>query len=182
MQVDEGGQVGDREGGTGQVVEVVLGLAGLVDEDHGVWRRAVDERKRHRRVGRVVERALTLDDHPITAPLALLDEPLDRPLGEVADQPIDRDAPALDHHPGLAGRDERGGTACGAGGGAELQRDRHLADCAVGSDREDDSLVRTVKAADGRLHPSWRPAVVDDRRSGCRRGAGELGVVRDERM
>ena len=34
----------------------------------------------------MVERALALDDHPVAAPLALLDHPLDRALGEVADQ------------------------------------------------------------------------------------------------
>ena len=41
-------------------------------------------------------------------PLALLDQPLDGALGEVADQPVDRDAPAVDHHPRLAGRHEDG--------------------------------------------------------------------------
>ena len=102
-----GPSVGDRERRVGQVVEVVLGLAGLVDEDHRLGRRAVDQRERHRRVRRVVERALALDDHPVAAPLALLDHPLDRALGEVADEAVDRGAPAVDHHPGLAGRDER---------------------------------------------------------------------------
>ena len=91
----------------GQVVEVVVGQARLVDHDHRVRRRPVDEAERHRRVGRVVERALALDDDPVAAALALLDHPLDRALDEVADHPVDRDAPALDHHPGLAGRDER---------------------------------------------------------------------------
>ena len=51
----------------GQVVEVVLGQAGLVDQDHRLRRRAVDQRQRHRRVGRVVERALALDDDPVAA-------------------------------------------------------------------------------------------------------------------
>ena len=108
VEVDERAELGDRERRVRQVVEVVLGLAGLVDEDHRLGRRAVDQRERHRRVGRVVERALALDDHPVAAPLALLDHPFDGALGEVADQAVDGGAPALDHHPGLAGRDERG--------------------------------------------------------------------------
>ena len=85
----------------------MLAEARLVDHDHRLRRRAVDERERHRRVGRVVERALALDDDPVAERLALLDQPLDGALGEVADEPVDRDAPALDHHPGLAGRHER---------------------------------------------------------------------------
>ena len=146
-------------------------------------RGAVDQRERHRRVGRVVERALALDDHPVAAPLALLDHPLDGALGEVADQPVDRDAPALDHHPGLAGRDERRLAArLRPRPLRELQPDGHLADRAVRADGEDHPLARAVAAPDGRLRPRRRPAVVDDPRPG-RRGRGrELRVVAEERV
>ena len=105
------GQRGDRERRLREMVEVVLGEPGLVDHDHRLRRRAVDERERHRRIGRVIERALALDDHPIAQGLALLDEPFHRALGEVADEPVDGHAPALDHHPGLAGRHEDRGLA-----------------------------------------------------------------------
>ena len=157
------GRLGDRERRLGQVVEVVLGEARLVDHDHRLRRRAVDERQRHRRVGRVVERALALDDDPVAEALALLDQPLDRALGEVADQPVDRHAPALDHHPGLAGRHERRLVAGRQGRAPQLERDRHLADRAVAADRQDHPLARPVPSPDGRLHPVRRPAVVDDR-------------------
>ena len=125
-------------------------------------RRAVDQGQRHRRVGRVVERALALDDHPVAAPLALLDHPLDGALGEVADQPVDRDAPAVDHHPGLAGRHERRRAARRERRRPELEGDRHLADRAVGADGQDHPLARAVLPADRGLHPLRRPAVVDD--------------------
>ena len=114
--------------------------------------------------------------------LALLDQPLDRALGEVADQPVDRDAPALDHHPGLAGRDERRAIAAGHGRPRQLERDRHLADRAVAADGQDHPLARRVAAPDGRLHPLGRAPVVDDRRAARRRGCDELRVVADERV
>ena len=47
------------------VVPVVLREPGLVDHDHRLRRRAVDQPERHRRVRRVVERALALDDDPV---------------------------------------------------------------------------------------------------------------------
>ena len=79
-------------------------------------------------------------------------------------EPVDGDAPALDHHPGLAGRHERGPVAGGAGGAPQLERDGHLADGAIDADRQDHPLARSVAASDGRLHPVGRSAVVDDRR------------------
>ena len=44
----------------------------------------------------MVERALALDDDPVRERFALLDQPLDRALGEIADQTVDRAAPAAD--------------------------------------------------------------------------------------
>ena len=137
----------------------------------GLWtstiacgRGAVDERQRDRAVGGVVERSLALDDDPVAALLALLDEPLDRALREVADQPVDGDAPALDHHPGLAGRRRSGAR-------------RPAASAARRSSSATDILpiaqsVPTVRIT--RLPGPWRrptdvsyrsgrPAVVDDR-------------------
>ena len=165
VELDEPGQRGDRERRLGEMVEVVLHESRLVDHDHRLRRRAVDERQRHRRVGRVVERALALDDDPVAEPLALLDQPLDRALGEVADQPVDGDAPALDHHPGLAGRHEDGPVAGGQRRATQLERDRHLADRAVAADGQDHPLARAVAPADRRLHPIRRASEVDDRRA-----------------
>ena len=54
----------------------------------------------------MVERALALDEDLVAEPFALFDEPLDGALGEVADEAVDGDPPALDHHAGLAGRHE----------------------------------------------------------------------------
>ena len=118
-------------------------------------------------VGRMVDRALALDDHPVAAFLALLDEPLDGALGEVADQPVDGDAPALDHHPGLAGRHERRRGAVTPGGRDQLERDRHLADGAIRPDGQDHPLPGHVAPPHGRLHPVGWPAVVDQPRAGA---------------
>ena len=93
------------------MVEVVRREADLVDENHGVRRRAVDQAEGHRAVRGVVERTLALDEDPVPHRLALLHEPLDGPVEEVADDTVDRDAPAVDHHAGLAARHEDGPVA-----------------------------------------------------------------------
>ena len=130
----------------------------------------------------MVERALAFDHDPVPEALALLDEPLDRALREVADQPIDGHPPALDHHPGLPGRHERGLVTGRQGRAPQLERDRHLADRAVAADREDHSLPGPMPPPDGRLHPVRRPAVVDDAGATCRRCRPELGVIAQERV
>ena len=128
----------------------------------------------------MVQRALALHDDPVAELLALAHQPLDGALGEVADQAVDRDAPALDHHPGLAGRHERDRVAARLGGSPELEGDRHLADRAVAADGQDHPLARCVPPAHGRLHPLGRAPVVHDRAAGRGRGGRELGVVADE--
>ena len=70
------------------------------------------------------------------------------PLVKSLITPVDRDAPALDHHPGLARRDHDRRGAVALGGGHELERDRHLADRAVGADRQDDPLAGQMAAAE----------------------------------
>ena len=130
----------------------------------------------------MIERALALDKHPVAERLALLDEPFDGALGEVADEAVDRDAPALDHHPGLAGRHERRGVAGRECGAPQLECDGHLADRAVAADRQDDPLARCMTASDSGLETIGRSPVVDDRDpAGCGRSA-ELRVVADERV
>ena len=157
--------------------------ARLVDHDHGLGRRAVDQPQRHRRIGRVVERALALDEDPVAALLALLDQPLDGALDEVADDPVDRHAPALDHHPGLAGRDED------APSGRRPRRPRRSSSATdILPIAQSVPTVRitclpgSVRPADRGLHPVRRPAVVDDPRARGRGRRGELGVVADERV
>ena len=130
----------------------------------------------------MIERALALDEDPVAQRLALLDEPFDRALREVADQAIDRDAPALDHHPGLAGRHEHRRLAGRDGRLAQLECDRHLADRAVRRDRQDHALARAMAAADGGLHPLGRSSVVDDRGTPGGGGLRELRVVAEERV
>ena len=89
-----------------QVVEVVLGQAGLVDHDHGLGRRSVDEPQRHRSSRRGGRASPGPRRDPVAQRLGLLDQPLAGALQEVGDHAVDGDAPALDHHPGLAGRHE----------------------------------------------------------------------------
>ena len=130
----------------------------------------------HRRVGRVVERALALDDDPVAERLALLDQPLDRALGEVADEPIDGDAPALDHHPGLAGRDERRAVA---GARAAARRSSSATDILpIAQSLPTVRITRLpgrVAAPDGRLHPVRRTPVVDDRGPSAAAAAANSG-------
>ena len=98
--------------------------------------------------------------------LALLDEPLDGAVREVADDPVDGDAPALDHHPGLAGRDHDRRGAVAPRRRDQLQGDRHLADRAVRPDRQDHPLARAGAAARP-PSPSGR-AAAGSRSAGCR--------------
>ena len=177
---DERAQRRDREPRLREVVEVVVGHAGLVDHDHGVRRRSMDQAERHAAVGRVVERALPLDDHPVAARLAVLDQPLDRALEEVGRHPVHRDPPALDHHPGLARGDEHDRSAGGLGDAPQLEGDGHLPDRAVRADREQDPLARQVSAPDRGVHALRRAPEVDQpdaRRPG---GLRQLRVVGEE--
>ena len=130
----------------------------------------------------MVERTLALDDDPVAEILALLDHPLDGALGEVGDKPVHRDAPALDHHPGLAGRHERGRVTRLEGCPSQFECDGHLADRAVGPDGQDDALPRLVPSSDGRLHPLRRSPIVDDPRAACLGFGGEFRVVGEERV
>ena len=131
----------------------------------------------------MVERALALDEDPVAERLALLDQPLDGALGEVADEPVDRDAPALDHHPGLAGRheDARCRPRPGRPGAARARPTSCRSRSRVPTVRIT-RLPGHVAAPDGGLHPLGRAPVVDDRRSPCRGRGRELGVVAEERV
>ncbi len=153
-----------------------------VDEHHRVWRGAVDQPQRDGRVGRVVERPLPLDEDPVATSLALLDERLRCALEEVRDHAVDGDAPALDHHAGLAGRHERRPQAGLGRRAPELERHGHLSDRAVRPNGQDHARSRPVPSPDGRLHPLGRPAVVDDPDARVPRGSRQLGVVAQERV
>ena len=160
-----GAQLGDREGRFGQVVEVVLPEPRLVDEHHRVRRRAVDQPHRDGAVRRVVDGALAFDEHPVAARFALLDQPFDGPIREVADDPVYRHAPALDHHPGLAGRHHHRRCPVSTGRRDQLEGDRHLADGAIGRDGQDHPLARQ-RAAGRPPSPSGLVAG-DSRRAWC---------------
>jgi len=162
VEVDEWAQGRDREGALREVVEVVGRQAGLVDQDHGMGCRAVDQSQGDRAVGGMVEAPLPFHDHPVAEALALLHEPLHGAVEEVADHPVDRDAPAVDHHPGLARGNEGHGVPGGAGGVPQLQGHRHLADPAVRADREDHPLPRAVATPDRGLEALRRAPEVDD--------------------
>ena len=103
MQLDELGQRQQRVAR----IAVHLGRSGLVAEDEGVRRRAVDQTERHPRVGGVRDRALALDEEQLSPALVPFDdEALGRAGDEVRDDGVDGDPPAGDRDPGLPGRDE----------------------------------------------------------------------------
>ncbi len=145
-------------------------------------RRAVDEAERDGAVGRVVERPLAFDEDPVAEPLALFDKPLHGPVEEVADHAVDGDPPAVDHHPRLSRGDEGNVIAGRPAGVAQLERHRHLADRAVGANRQDDPLAGAVAAPEGGLEALRRAAVVDDPDAGDGGRRGELRVVAEERV
>src|SRR5215207_2139618 len=116
-------------------VALDLSRARLVAEHEDVRRRAVDQPERDAGVRRMGERALALDEKKLAAATTAFDhELLSGACEEVGDDGIHGDPPACDHDPGLAGRDEDGSVALAAGFEIELERDRFLADRAVGAD------------------------------------------------
>jgi len=82
-------------------------------------------------------------------PLPVL--PLSRPLHEVRDDPVDRNAPAVDHHPGLPRGNEHCPIPRALPRGTERERHGHLADGAVRADRQDHPLAGAVRPPDRRL-------------------------------
>ena len=73
------------------------------------------------------------DDHVAGREQRQADKLDDLQRAVAGEYPVDGDPPALDHHPGLAGRDEDPLEARGVRGGPQLERHRHLADRAVGA-------------------------------------------------
>ena len=107
----------------------------------------------------MVERALALDEDPVAEALALLDQPLDGALREVADEPVHRHAPALDHHPGLTGRHERRPISPAAGRARRSSSATDILPIA--------QSVPTVRMT--RLPGPWRRPTAVSMRSGGRR-------------
>jgi hypothetical protein len=142
--------------------------------------KAVDQAKGDRAVGGVIKGALPLHEEPVAARLTLLAQPLARPLHKIAHHPIDRNPPALDHDPRLAGGYEHAREPGPMGRGAQLQGHAHLADGAVGADGEDDPRARPVQPALRGLHPLRRFPVVDQLHAHAGRLGCELGVLRHE--
>ena len=124
-----------------RVVGIALDVRGarLVDENERMRRTSVDQAERDPGIRRVDERSLAFDPEQLASPPRALDDEAFRGAGEeVRDDGVDGDPPARDRDPSLAGRDEDGAQAAVPGGKVELDRDRLLADRAVGADGEDD--------------------------------------------
>jgi hypothetical protein len=106
-----------------------------VAEHQGVRLGAVDQADGDAGEGGVEQRALALDQVPVVGVVGR-GQPLDGAGDEVGDNRVDRDAVAGDEDAGLAGRSEVGLHAALAHLGLEGERRVHLADRAVGADRE----------------------------------------------
>ena len=85
------------------------------------------------------QRPLALDPEQLAAAGdAFEDERLGRAGDEVGDDCVDREPPAGDRDPGLAGRDERPRRCRDAAPRGRARGDGHLPDRAVGADGEHD--------------------------------------------
>ena len=118
-----------------------LGRSCLVAEDVGVGSAAVDQTEGDARISWVQQRALALDPEQVAPRGALDDQPLGRPGQEIGDDRVDRDAPARDRDPGLPRRHEDRTQPALSRLAVELERHGHLADRAIGADREHDLRV-----------------------------------------
>ncbi len=179
VEVDEARQRRDGEGPVGQVVEVVVGEARLVDQDHGLRCRAVDEAQRHRRVGGVVERALALDEDPVAQLLALLHDAFDGALDEVRHDRVDGRAPALDHDARLARGHERGAARRQP---RAAWRSSSITDILPTAQSVPTARITrlpgSVAPARGRGPRTGRPSHVVERDAGRRGRRGQVRIVR----
>src|SRR5256714_6751319 len=99
---------------------------------------------------------------------------------EVGDHGIDRDAPALDENSRLASRDEARLMASLDERVPQLQLRGHLADIAVGANREDDESIDFRGATIGDRQIRRRPACIENADVMRARERAELRVVADE--
>src|SRR4029079_16267813 len=106
---------------------------GLMAQNQSVRTGAVQETERYRGVARVIDRDLPFHQHPTGSLSALEHQTLCRAGNEVGDHRVDRNAPAFDHDPGLAGGDEAGAEPSGIQLFRELQLRRHLSDITIGA-------------------------------------------------
>ena len=111
---------------------------------------------------------------------ALEHEPLGRAGDEVGHDRVHRDAPALDHDAGLAGGDEARPHARVVELPGELQLRGHLADVAVGADREDHQRIHRLRQPRGDRQVGRRAAEIQDLPSLGPRLLGEQWIVAEK--
>ena len=107
----------------------------LVAHDQRVGLGAVDQPQRDPGIGGVEQRALALDQVPMVGVVGRA-QPFDRARHEIGDDRVDRDAVAGDEDAGLAGGAEIGLEPARPHLLFERQRGEHLADRAIGADRQ----------------------------------------------
>ena len=112
-----------------------MGAGRLMAHHQRVGLGAVNEAERDAGIGGVEQRALAFDHIPMIG-VARRAQPLDRARDEIGDDRVDRHAVAGDEDAGLAGGAEIGVEAARPHLLFERQRGEHLADRAIGADRQ----------------------------------------------
>ena len=156
------------------------GSAGVMAKDHRLRHRAMEQAQRHRRVARMVERALAFHKHPIVRAGELEDQILGFAREKIANHAISRQASARDQNARLAGREKRAIQPARPGLAVEFQRHGHLAGGAIGADGQHGMAAGTMRLERAHALRLRRAAHVPDRHSALGRRRAQFLVLREE--
>ncbi len=164
----------------GQAGQLVVGQPAhvlarrLVAQDQRVGLAAMDQRHRHAGIGGVEEAPLPLDDVPVVG-VVVGRQPLDRAGHEIGDHRVERHAVAGDQDAGLAGGAEARLHAALVHLALHREGGVHLADRAVGADRQAALAGPALAVGDGVL--DHRHAHVEQLLAVLFRRRDQLGLV-----
>src|SRR6266849_2135106 len=82
------------------------GFTRLVTKDHSIWHRTMYQAQCHRRVTRMIERTLPLDEHPVVFVRKIEHHLLYHTRHKITDDAVHRQPVTRNHNPRLAGSDE----------------------------------------------------------------------------
>ena len=152
----------------------------LMAENQRVGTTPVQQAERDAGIPRVNQAALAFDEHDVVVLRALEDELLRGAGDEIRHDRVYCDAPPFDEDPRLPRRHKTRAVAALHERVAQLELRRHLADVAVGPDREHDQRVHLGRAAIGDGEVRRRLARIENANSARAGERTQLGIVADE--
>src|SRR5216683_337550 len=140
--VDSNHALQRRQGAIGIALD--SGFTRLVAKDHSIWHRTMDQAQRHRRVTRMIERALPFDEHPVIFVRKIKHHLLYHTRHKITDDAIHRQPIPRNHNPRLAGSDESAIDSPASCFLVHLQGCRHFSRGAVRAYHQDSIASRAM--------------------------------------